>query len=78
MGRRKEDGTWEDSCLEKLKPGEPFFVLRAQDLLAPEIVREWATRAHTAGTPREKVIEAFETSKRMEEWAAANGGKVPD
>ncbi len=56
----KEQG---DSCYEKAAPDEPIFVLRAQDFLAPEIVREWAYRAAV---------------DRMEDWQIAHKRKVPD
>lgn len=31
-----------DSCLAKVREDEPIFVLRGQDVLAPDIVRAWA------------------------------------
>jgi hypothetical protein len=75
MGRRNDDGTWQDSCLAKLKPGEPFFVLRAQDILASAGVRVWAARAKASGTPEHKVIEAIRTADEMEKWEPR---KYPD
>ncbi len=71
----KEQG---DSCYEKAAPDEPIFVLRAQDMLAPEIVREWAYRAAVEGSPREKVDEARRLADRMEDWQIAHKRKVPD
>jgi hypothetical protein len=67
-----------DSCLQKAAEDEPIFVLRAQDTLAPELVREWADRAEDAGTPSEKVEEARDLARQMEDWQAANTSKVPD
>lgn len=57
---------------------EPLFVLRAQDKLAPEVVREWAYRAHVSGAPIEKVREARHIADQMEEWQVENRRKVPD
>lgn len=57
---------------------EPIFVLRAQDIVAPEIVREWAYRAAMAGTPREKVVAARKIADQMEDWQIAHRRKVPD
>ncbi len=57
---------------------EPVFQLRAQDTLAPEIVREWAYRAKVAGSPAKKVAEARKIAERMENWQIANSRKVPD
>jgi len=65
-------------CYDKAGPNEPVFTLRAQDALAPEIVREWAYRAQAAGTPREKVNEARKCADEMEDWQIANTKKVPD
>ncbi len=68
MGRRLEDGTWKDSCLDKVKPGEPIFVLRAQDALAPKIVREWAIAALRADVDPYKINEALDCADEMEKW----------
>lgn len=66
MGKRREDGTWEDSCLAKVKPNEPIFVLRAQDKLASTLVRRWAVQAREQGCPEEKVQEAYDCANAME------------
>lgn len=65
-------------CYDKAANDEPLFVLRAQDMLAPEIVREWAYRAQVSGTPIEKVEEARRAADAMEDWQIANSKKVPD
>lgn len=72
----KEQG---DTCYDRAEPNEPIFVLRAQDIIAPEIVREWAFRAKKAGAPREKVDEARRLADQMEDWQIENDRrKVPD
>lgn len=75
MGKRLESGEWQDSCLDKLKPGEPFFVLRAQDKLAPDIIREWAIKAKSYGLPMDKYQEALDTASAMDQWT---NRKYPD
>jgi hypothetical protein len=75
MGMRQKDGTWKDSCLEKLKPGEPFFVLRAQDMLSSGLVHEWVTLARRMGCPESKVQGARNIAIAMEAW---QGRKYPD
>lgn len=75
MGYKKDDGTWHDTCLDKLKPGEPFFVLRAQDIHASQLVRLWAYMAELSGCPEKKVWEAIQTVSAMEEWP---NRKYPD
>lgn len=74
MGFRREDGTFDDACLAKVKPGEPIFVLRAQDLTAPLMVREWA-RANFTNISPEKYDEAMECADAMEKWP---NRKMPD
>lgn len=62
-------------CLDKIGPDEPFFVLRGQDKLAAELVELWAIRAKLAGTPIDKVNEAFAVAEEMQNWP---GQKAPD
>jgi hypothetical protein len=38
-----------DRCLQKVSDDEPIFVLRAQDRLAPALVRQWAREMLTHG-----------------------------
>lgn len=75
MATKQDGGT---SCYDKAAPDEPIFTLRAQDALAPELVREWAYRAKVAGTPDDKVNEARRCADAMEDWQIANTKKVPD
>jgi hypothetical protein len=57
---------------------QPVFVLRAQDMIAPEIVREWAYRARRAGVSKEKVEAARKIASEMEDWQIENMRKIPD
>ncbi|KKL07644.1 hypothetical protein LCGC14_2583950 [marine sediment metagenome] len=75
MGYRRRDGSWHDSCLEKLKMGEPFFVLRAQDKLAPNLIRTWAREAEEHGCLSTKTDEALNAADEMEKW---KDRKFPD
>jgi hypothetical protein len=61
--------------LDKAKDDEPIFVLRAQDLLAPDVVRGWADVAERAGCSPAKVTEAREIADAMERWPAR---RMPD
>ena len=58
----------EYDCLAKLNPDEPYFVLRGQDLLAPQLVRAWAVIARGYGCPIEKTNDALRCATRMENW----------
>ena len=79
MGMKLEDGTVSDACLDKVRPGEPIFVLRAQDLTAPSIIRSWLGRNLATLAP-EKVQETRGLLQSMEEWQRAHPdlAKQPD
>lgn len=52
----------------EMSPDEPLFCLRAQDVLAPNIVIEWSGEALKAGTPTAKCNEAIALAWQMKEW----------
>jgi len=64
------------SCLTNAADDEPLFVLRANDELAPNIVREWAGEYREAKlaagtyTPQKmaKYLEAMTLADAMEVW----------
>lgn len=62
-------------CLGKAADDEPVFVLRAQDRLAPALVRAWANLAHRHGCSELKVAEARALAARMDAWPSR---KFPD
>ena len=63
-------------CIAKAADDEPVFVLRAQDMLAPDIVREWAKRAaYLLGPNHPKVQESLKLASLMEQWPTR---KYPD
>lgn len=75
--------------LNRLKPGEPVFPLRAQDEFAPDIIDEWADKVDNAaddGDPPEairkarihKANEARALAHEFRAWQTRNGCKVPD
>jgi hypothetical protein len=61
--------------LGKAQDDEPIFVLRAQDTLAPALVRRWADEAERAGCPAVKFIEARAVADAMEQWPTR---RLPD
>jgi len=70
------------SCLNKAADDEPIFVLRAQDLLAPELIANWARdymllrrREEVTNTHMAKYDAAMEVVRAMSEWKQA---KNPD
>ena len=54
---------------------EPVFVLRAQDRLAPAVVRTWIAIAQTHGVNVEKLMSARQIAWAMEKWPDR---KIPD
>ena len=64
-----------DRVLDKISDDEPIFVLRAQDLLAPMIIRLWAEAAQHLGISDERYNEAIDAVEQMESWPTR---KFPD
>lgn len=62
--------------LMKLKPGEPIFVLRAQDKIAGRTIQYWSNQARSVGSPRHKIDDAFDKWKKFTHWEGSQ--KVPD
>ncbi len=64
------------SCLTNAKDDEPLFVLRANDELAPDLVREWAARYATSKRSQSGTIgrdlTATQYAKRDEALLLAN------
>lgn len=58
----------DDKCLAKVADDEPIFVLRAQDKLAPILVRLWCELADLHGADLPKIQGAMELADKMEAW----------
>ena len=59
------------SCLNKASPNEPIFVLRANDLIAPQTIKLWAAMAH--GEHEElKIQAALDLAESMENYQMQN------
>lgn len=63
------------SCLNKARPDEPIFVLRAKDPKAAQTVRLWAAAANFDHEP-EKIDEALRLADEMDKWHEANVPKA--
>jgi hypothetical protein len=66
MGTKKSELA--DGCMAKASDNEPVFVLRAQDVTSPQVVREWARLAALNGCTPAKVEAALATATAMEQW----------
>lgn len=74
-GRQDYDQTVK---LSSLQPGEPIFVLRAQDAAAADAVRAWAAIAHGLGAPAEALEMALQQADRMAAWPDKKAPDGPD
>ena len=62
---------------EKVKDtDEPVFILRAQDVVALETVRNWIESAEDAGTDEAKLQQAEEHAEAFVAWQEAHPEKV--
>lgn len=67
----KRNGVIQDSCLEKLEEGEPFFVLRGKDITAAATVLYWIDQNPQLLDSKEgyaKVREAFDCAEAMQHF----------
>jgi hypothetical protein len=64
-----------NNCVQKLKPKEPFFLLKASDQTASKFVRGWAENARLSGVSAEKVQGALADADAMDRWPIK---KLPD
>lgn len=66
----REDG------VSTLPDGEPVFVLRAQDVLAPSAVARWIEDAVRFGASTSKLESAGRHLEAMTTWQNAHGDRV--
>ncbi len=73
MGTKNKPGKFD--CYDDIDPNEPFFVLRANDPMAADIVRIWALRYYQSkGYDMDKYIEAKRCATAMDDWRAKREG----
>lgn len=65
------DGDKLSNC-DKAARKQPHFTLLAQDNLTPDIVQEWIDLAEQNGVPHEKVKDAREVLKNIQDWRTRN------
>lgn len=66
-----------ERVMEASVAGEPVFVLRAQDELAPGVVQAWAIQAAERGSGVERVGSAMAKAAEMLAWQKKHGCRVP-
>jgi len=60
------------SSKKEFHPGEPVFLLRAQDPIAPEAVDEYAMLCRSAGCHPEHVAAVIRHGDRIRDWQRAH------
>ena len=60
------------NLLEKLKPDEPYFFIRAQDFLAPEAVADYAHHLLKKFGDEKGYEQCLKISERMTQWQKDN------
>ena len=73
--RADYDRFQDPACL--IPEDEPVFLIRGQDILAPDTLRAYANAARQAG--RKDIADlTFDHANRMVEWQRARKNKLPD
>lgn len=62
----------------KIPENEPVFLIRAQDVTAPAVVRYWALRAREMGAAKNITETAYAQAEAMVQWQREHGIKIPD
>lgn len=62
----------------KIPKDEPVFLIRAQDVTAPDVVRYWAMQAKYKGAKESIVLAARTQADHMVEWQREHNMKIPD
>lgn len=57
---------------------EPVFLIRGQDIVAPQVLHYWAIMAKSAGASDEIVTLVHKHADLMEAWQATVARKIPD
>lgn len=62
----------------KIPENEPVFLIRGQDLAAPDTLREWAKLAHQNGADNAIINKVLDHARAMEKWQREVARKTPD
>jgi hypothetical protein len=57
---------------------EPVFLIRGQDLAAPEALRQYAVEAHRQGATNDLINAVLDHAREMERWQRERARKTPD
>lgn len=62
----------------KIPNDEPVFLIRGQDLAAPDTLRAYALYAHKAGASNALITATLDQANAMEKWQRERARKTPD
>lgn len=63
---------------KRIPEDEPVFLLRGQDVGAPDAVRAYADIAKKVGAEAVLVQRCYDWADRMEKWQSERAVKIPD
>jgi hypothetical protein len=64
--------------LKLIPEGEPVFLLRAQDKLAPYLLDSWAAGAEVIGCKQDIIDLVRQQAQAMRDWQQLYCSKIPD
>lgn len=73
---KSQELLFQNSCLNKARPDEPVFVLRANDPIAAQAIRHWATMAANAHDG-DKIEGALQIANEFDDWRAGQKCTAP-
>ena len=62
----------------KIGEDEPVFLIRAKDMIAADVMRDWAERAEAVGVDEKMVDMVRAHANLTEKWQEKNGSKLAD
>lgn len=62
----------------KIPADEPVFLIRGQDLAAPETLRQYAIEAARKGAAENIITATLKQAEAMEKWQRERARKTPD
>jgi len=62
----------------KIPADEPVFLIRGQDLAAPNALRAYAFEAHRMGAEPHLIEATLRHAREMEDWQRDRARKTPD
>lgn len=66
--KKNEELANPNSCLNRAEEDEPIFVLRANDPLAPSVIRSWTILSVQNHLHTDKLTAAVQLAEKAEEW----------